>query len=77
MGFDNFSDNWVPPLDYQVEGVRKNTGNGYWSINNGSLSKSIDKLNIDVNAIAKGFGVDQIALFLLKSGFTNFLVEIG
>jgi thiamine biosynthesis lipoprotein len=76
-GFHNFNDNWVPPSHDRITEIRKNTGDSHWAINDGTLSKSIEKLHIDVNAIAKGFGVDQIVLFLLKSGFTQFLVEIG
>ncbi len=76
-GFHNFSDNWMPPSDDKIAEIQKYTGNNYWNIKNSILSKSVDKLQIDVNAIAKGFGVDQISLFLLKSGFTQFLVEIG
>ena len=33
--------------------------------------------NIDLNAIAKGYGVDQIGYFLESNSVSNFLVEIG
>ena len=35
------------------------------------------KVNVDLSAIAKGYGVDRVAQFLLDQGFNSFLVEIG
>jgi len=32
---------------------------------------------IDLSSIAKGYAVDEVSLFLLKSGYYNYLVEIG
>lgn len=32
---------------------------------------------IDLSAIAKGYGVDQVAQILDRAGYTNYLVEIG
>lgn len=34
-------------------------------------------LYIDLSAVAKGFGVDQAARYLLKIGVTDFLIEVG
>ena len=31
----------------------------------------------DISSIAKGYAVDEVSLFLLKSGYYNYLVEIG
>jgi thiamine biosynthesis lipoprotein len=43
----------------------------------GSLAKTDPRLRIDLSAIAKGWGVDQMALLLAQRGHTDFLVEIG
>ncbi len=43
----------------------------------GSVKKGLLNASIDLASIAKGFGVDQIALLLQEYGFENFLVEIG
>ena len=34
-------------------------------------------VTVDLSAIAKGYGVDRVAEFLLEQGFNDFLVEIG
>jgi thiamine biosynthesis lipoprotein len=41
------------------------------------LSKLHPSLKIDLNAIAKGYGVDQVFNFLNKKGIKNIFVEIG
>jgi len=41
------------------------------------ISKSNDDSKLDFSAIAKGYGVDALAEFLLKHGHSNFVVEIG
>ncbi len=42
-----------------------------------TLQKSNNLLQIDLNAIAKGWGVDQVAEFIHKNGFNRYMVEIG
>ncbi|MFH1724472.1 MAG: FAD:protein FMN transferase [Elusimicrobiota bacterium] len=42
-----------------------------------TLRKSIPGLRVDLNAIAKGYGVDAVAALLAERGFADFLVEIG
>jgi thiamine biosynthesis lipoprotein len=34
-------------------------------------------VRLDLSSIAKGFGVDQVAHYLRRAGFANFLVEVG
>jgi thiamine biosynthesis lipoprotein len=41
------------------------------------LKKDIPELELDLGAIAKGYGVDAVAGFLVRAGYKNFLVEIG
>ncbi len=42
-----------------------------------TLSKEIPGLRVDLSAIAKGYGVDEVARLLSRRGFPDFLVEIG
>ena len=46
-------------------------------LNDGMLSKTTPELQLDLAAIAKGYGVDCVADVIRKSGHDNFLVEIG
>ncbi len=43
----------------------------------GRLQKAVPDLKIDVNAVAKGFGVDCVADYLQQRGIGSCLVEIG
>ena len=42
-----------------------------------ALRKSRPDVTLDLSAIAKGFGVDQIAGYLLQKGVGGYMVEIG
>ena len=44
---------------------------------NSYLQKTDPFIKIDLNAIAKGFGVDAICSFLSSKGMNNYMVEIG
>lgn len=54
---------------------------GYKNINihptANQISKKHSDISIDLSAIAKGYGVDQVAEALDKAGVHNYLVEIG
>jgi len=41
------------------------------------LVKDSAAVTLDLNSIAKGFGVDQVSALLAESGLKNYLVEIG
>lgn len=41
------------------------------------LKKDNENVMLDLASIAKGYGVDQIAVLLEKNGIKNFIVEIG
>lgn len=41
------------------------------------LEKANAGVELDFSALAKGYGVDAVALFLEKNGITNYMVEIG
>lgn len=42
-----------------------------------SLIKENENIYIDLSAIAKGFGVDKVAEYLVENNFRDFMVEIG
>lgn len=44
---------------------------------NGDIKKSNSNIYIDLSAIAKGYAVDQLLLYLEQKGFKGGLVEIG
>lgn len=46
-------------------------------IENGKIIKTNPNISLNVNAIAKGYGVDVVADYLEKEGIQNYLVEIG
>lgn len=43
----------------------------------GELQKDIPDLRLNLSAVAKGFGADEVARVILSRGVTNALVEIG
>lgn len=67
----------APPAD-QIAAARAVTGWRHLRLTpEGRLAKDVSALQLDLGAIAKGFGVDRIATLLRERGFENFLVEIG
>ena len=46
-------------------------------LTNRTLVKSVKGQMIDVNAIAKGWGVDKIFDYLVTKGVARFMVEVG
>ena len=44
---------------------------------NRTINKKHPEIYFDFNAIAKGYGVDRVALYIKSKGFENFLIDIG
>lgn len=44
---------------------------------NRTIHKEHPEIYFDFNAIAKGYGIDRIALFLEQQDYTDFLIELG
>jgi FAD:protein FMN transferase len=65
------------PSDEALAALSEHVGFEKISLDGQSLVKSDPRLRIDLSAIAKGWGVDQIALLLGQQGHADFLVEIG
>ncbi len=60
-----------------VHRVLEHTGIGQIEIIDSVLVKINKKCKLDLNAIAKGYGVDKIFNLLNQKGFNNIFVEIG
>lgn len=43
----------------------------------GYMVKKHENVEIDLSAIAKGYGVDEVSKFLLQKGASNFMIDIG
>lgn len=79
-GFGAGSDrsrSWPTARDLTQARQRVGFGKIERSMANRSLSKPVAGMQLDLSAIAKGFGVDVVAEHLLKAGVENFMVEIG
>ena len=72
----NSNKNILPSAD-DISAVLDNIGYHNISLNNHYLVKKNKNVVIDLNSIAKGYGVDKISEFLDKNGYDNYLVEIG
>jgi FAD:protein FMN transferase len=67
------------PDDAVIERVRESVG--YRQVQTdpsaGAIRKTHNRTQVDLSAIAKGYGVDRVALILDRQGVDNYLVEIG
>ncbi|SEF99949.1 FAD:protein FMN transferase [Marinobacterium lutimaris] len=64
------------PSDEKIEGLRAEVGYQNISVEGNALSKSGHQY-VDLSAIAKGYGVDEVAALLEQQGIKDYLVEIG
>ncbi len=66
------------PSDSDIEQLKAAMGFDHLQLNTTEQSAArLADVFIDLSAIAKGFGVDEAARWLLSNGVTNFLVEVG
>lgn len=69
------------PSTEQINQLSQSVGYRYLSLSNINkdfvLTKAIPELYVDLSAIAKGYAVDKLSLYLQEQGFENFLVDIG
>jgi len=61
----------------RIDSLQRLVGMENIFVRNDSLIKTYPGVQLDFSAIAKGYGVDQIAAFLETEGVRNFYVEIG
>jgi thiamine biosynthesis lipoprotein len=60
-----------------IDSLKQFTGMDKIRMENGRAVKTHPGVTLNVNAIAKGFATDVVALFLQSRGIENYLVEIG
>ena len=65
------------PSQKKIQDLLNISGINQLEFSNDSLRKINQHTQIDFSAIGKGWGVDQVALFLDNQGFENYMVEIG
>jgi thiamine biosynthesis lipoprotein len=68
---------WQPPSSKEVEKVLQSIGFRNITVGKNSIKKGNPDIKIDLNAIAKGYGVDVVFELLQSLGYTDILVEIG
>lgn len=67
-----------PPADADLQRAREAIGYQKLAVQpNGRLVKAQDGLEIDLNAVAKGYGVDRCSEILAAAGLSHSMVEIG
>lgn len=65
------------PSEQTLNDLRASVGYQNIELQEQGLRKKSDSVSIDLSAIAKGYGVDQAANVLQRSGVTDYLVNIG
>ncbi len=67
------------PTDAEIESTRAMVGYEYLETDCSvpAIRRTIEGLEIDLSAYAKGYAVDELAEMLAASGYDRFLVEIG
>ena len=78
-GFGPLGENKIPS-SIEIQNLKQKVGyQNLKIITNRKHNLLIKKksLSLDLSSIAKGYGVDQIGLYLIKNGFTNHMIEIG
>lgn len=65
------------PTEQQLLEVRDQVGYQYLTVENHQLTKAVPDLYVDLSTIAKGYGVDRVAILLEQMEIRNYLVEIG
>ena len=75
-GFGREGQKQVVPKE-TIDSVRQFVGSAKISIEDGHIVKADPRVQLNFNAIAKGFAVDKVAAHLLATGHEDFIVEIG
>ena len=75
-GFGREGQKQVVPRE-TIDSVRQFVGSTKISIEGEHIVKGDPRIQLNFNAIAKGFAVDKVAAHLLARGYENFIVEIG
>jgi thiamine biosynthesis lipoprotein len=66
----------IPPSLIDIQNALKGASLKHLILKNGSVKKT-KPIQINLSALAKGYGVDKISEFLIQKGVRRFLIEIG
>jgi len=61
----------------EVQKMMQSVGLDKVQLKNGKIQKQFKEIYLDLNSIAKGFGIDVVGRFLESKNEQNYLVEIG
>lgn len=75
-GFGRKNQKQIVPQE-QIDSVKQFVGRQLVSIQDGRVAKADPRVQLNFNAIAKGYAVDQVAQFLNEQGYADCIVEIG
>lgn len=78
-GFGTAETPETPPSPEEIEQIRAYVGHRLIELDlEANTVKKLDpRIQIDLSAIAKGYGVDRVAAALESLGYRNYLVEVG
>ncbi|PHS14897.1 MAG: FAD:protein FMN transferase ApbE [Kangiella sp.] len=76
-GFDTKQTNDHIPSNKIISKLLEKIGYSKLHLEKDCIQKDLKSLSINLSAIAKGYGVDQIANVISNHGIQNYLVEIG
>lgn len=62
---------------HTLDSIREFVGYEKLQVSNGKLLKEDARIELDFNAIAKGYAVDKVANLLESKGLTDYIVDIG
>lgn len=65
------------PTEEQLAATRAKVGYQHLTVENHQVTKAVPDLYVDLSTIAKGYGVDRVAVLLDQMEIKNYLVEIG
>lgn len=65
------------PTDADLERLRAAIGWEKLRRSPGSLTRTSEAVRVDLSAIAKGYGVDEVARVLEEAGVAHYMVEVG
>jgi thiamine biosynthesis lipoprotein len=78
-GFDAQKGRVIGPSQEDIDEARKRVGYRLLTVEREppALRKEVPLLDVDLSSIAKGYGVDRVALVLEEMGYHRYMVEIG
>ena len=76
-GFNHSSNTFNIPDSLVVDSIKQYVDSNKLKLNNNTIQKKDPNIQINLNAIAKGWAVDKISQFLKSVEIYNHMVEIG